>query len=37
VRGGTRIPVDYRDDTPEWTRNFIAGMQRNAKDRAPLW
>jgi 3-hydroxy-5-methyl-1-naphthoate 3-O-methyltransferase len=21
---------------PEWTRNFIAGMQRNAKDRAPL-
>ena len=22
--------------TPEWTRNFIAGMQRNAKDRAPL-
>ena len=22
--------------TSEWTRNFIAGMQRNAKDRAPL-
>ena len=21
---------------PEWTRNFIAAMQRNAKDRAPL-
>ncbi|MGA7359129.1 MAG: methyltransferase [Candidatus Sulfotelmatobacter sp.] len=35
VRTGTRIPVDY-DDTPEWTRNFIAGMQRNAKARAPL-
>ncbi len=35
VRSGTHIPID-RDDTPEWTRNFIAGMQRNAKDRAPL-
>jgi (2Fe-2S) ferredoxin/ubiquinone/menaquinone biosynthesis C-methylase UbiE len=34
VRGGTRVPID-RNDTPEWTRNFIAGMQRNAKDRAP--
>ena len=32
---GTCIPID-RDDTPEWTRNFIVGMQRNAKDRAPL-
>jgi len=35
VRRGTRIPID-RDNTPEWTDNFIAGMQRNAKDRAPL-
>ena len=35
VRSGTRIPID-RDDNPEWTHNFIAGMQRNAKDRAPL-
>jgi (2Fe-2S) ferredoxin/SAM-dependent methyltransferase len=35
VRSGTRVPID-RDDTPEWTRNFIAGMQRHAKDRAPL-
>jgi len=32
---GTRIPID-RDNTPEWTQHFIAGMQRNAKDRAPL-
>jgi len=35
VGSGTRIPIG-RDDTPEWTHNFIAGMQRNAKDRAPL-
>ena len=35
VRRGTRIPID-RDQTPEWTRSFIAGMQRNARDRAPL-
>jgi len=35
VRTGTRIPIND-DDTPEWTRNFIAGMQRSAKDRAPL-
>jgi len=35
VRTGTRIPIS-RDDSPEWTSNFIAGMQRNAKDRAPL-
>jgi (2Fe-2S) ferredoxin/predicted O-methyltransferase YrrM len=35
VRRGTRIPID-RDGTPEWTRSFIAGMQRNAKERAPL-
>jgi ubiquinone/menaquinone biosynthesis C-methylase UbiE len=32
---GTRLPIS-RDDSPEWTCNFIAGMQRNAKDRAPL-
>ena len=40
VRSGTRIPADLRsdarDDTAGWTRNFIAGMQRHAKDRAPL-
>ena len=35
VRSGTRIPIG-RDDNPEWTRSFIAGMQRNSKDRAPL-
>jgi (2Fe-2S) ferredoxin/predicted O-methyltransferase YrrM len=34
VRSGTRIPIDH--DTTEWTHNFIAGMQRNAKDRALL-
>ena len=40
VRRGTRVPIGLRpndrDNTPEWTRNFIAGMQRNAKNRAPL-
>jgi predicted O-methyltransferase YrrM len=43
VRSGTRVAFDGnidrdndRNDTPAWTRNFIAGMQRNAKDRAPL-
>jgi len=35
VRRGTRIPID-RGGTPEWTRDFIAAMQRNAKDRASL-
>jgi (2Fe-2S) ferredoxin/SAM-dependent methyltransferase len=35
VRSGTRVPIS-RGDNPEWTRNFIAGMQRNAGDRAPL-
>jgi len=35
VRSGTRVATS-RDDNPEWTRNFIAGMQRHAKDRAPL-
>ena len=35
VRSGTRVPTS-RDDNSEWTHNFIAGMQRHAKDRAPL-
>ena len=35
VRQGTRVPIGG-DRNPEWTNNFIAGMQRNAKDRAPL-
>jgi (2Fe-2S) ferredoxin/predicted O-methyltransferase YrrM len=35
VRRGTRIPI-AGSGTPEWTANFIAGMQRNAKDRALL-
>jgi (2Fe-2S) ferredoxin/predicted O-methyltransferase YrrM len=35
VRRGTPIPI-ADTSTPEWTANFIAGMQRNAKDRAPL-
>jgi (2Fe-2S) ferredoxin/predicted O-methyltransferase YrrM len=35
VRHGTRIPISG-DRNPEWTNNFIAGMQRNSKDRAPL-
>jgi (2Fe-2S) ferredoxin/predicted O-methyltransferase YrrM len=35
VQSGTRVPRS-RGDNPEWTRNFIAGMQRNAGDRAPL-
>jgi len=34
VRRGTRVPIE-RGGTPEWTRDFIAAMQRNAKDRAP--
>jgi (2Fe-2S) ferredoxin/predicted O-methyltransferase YrrM len=33
VRSGARIPIA---GAPEWTANFIAGMQNNAKDRAPL-
>ena len=39
VRIGTRVPTyrnDGRDTTADWTHNFIAGMQRNAKERAPL-
>jgi predicted O-methyltransferase YrrM len=35
VQRGTRIPING-DSNPEWTPNFIAGMQRNAKGRAPL-
>jgi (2Fe-2S) ferredoxin/predicted O-methyltransferase YrrM len=35
VRCGAPIPIDGAG-THEWTVNFIAGMQRNAKDRAPL-
>ncbi|MGA9061108.1 MAG: methyltransferase [Terracidiphilus sp.] len=35
VRHGAAIPMD-RANRPEWTRNFIAGMQRNARTRAPL-
>jgi SAM-dependent methyltransferase len=35
VRAGARVPID-RGNTPEWTVNFIAGMQRNSRDRAPL-
>jgi (2Fe-2S) ferredoxin/predicted O-methyltransferase YrrM len=35
VRRGTRIPTD-RDNTSQRTHNFIAGMQRNARDRAPV-
>ncbi len=44
VRYGTRIPTSPWDDdsrkhardSSEWTLNFIAGMDRNAKARAPL-
>jgi (2Fe-2S) ferredoxin/predicted O-methyltransferase YrrM len=35
VRQGTHIPI-MGDTSPEWTSNFISGMQRNARDRAPL-
>jgi len=35
VRRGTCVPIDHAN-TPEWTRNFIAGMHRNARERAPL-
>jgi 3-hydroxy-5-methyl-1-naphthoate 3-O-methyltransferase len=34
VRRGRRISIDA-DNSREWTRHFIASMQRNAKDRAP--
>ena len=34
VLRGERVPRD-RARAPEQTKNFIAGMQRNAKDRAP--
>jgi 3-hydroxy-5-methyl-1-naphthoate 3-O-methyltransferase len=48
VQSGTRVPMDgvadhkadhkkdNRDDAAAWTRNFIAAMQRIAKDRAAL-
>ena len=35
VRRGMRVPIE-RGANGDWTHNFIAGMQRNAKDRAPL-
>lgn len=35
VRSGTCLPID-RAGTPDWTRNFIAGMHCNAADRAAL-
>ena len=35
VRCGTRIPID-RSKTPEWTRDFIAAMDLNARDSAAL-
>jgi len=31
---GSKSPID-RENAPDWTRSFIAAMQRNAKDRAP--
>ena len=34
VRRGTSIPVEHAS-SPGWTKNFIAAMQRNAKERAP--
>ena len=34
VRRGGSMPID-RARTPEWTKDFIAGMQHHAKDRAP--
>jgi 3-hydroxy-5-methyl-1-naphthoate 3-O-methyltransferase len=34
VHKGTRIAIDREQS--DWTRNFISGMQRNAKHRAPL-
>jgi len=34
VRRGTRVSLERGNR--DWTPNFIAGMQRNAKDRAPL-
>ena len=35
VRCGARIPV-HGASSADWTSNFVAGMQRNARDRAPL-
>lgn len=34
VRRGTSIPVEHAS-SPGWTKDFIAAMQRNAKERAP--
>lgn len=34
VRQGTSVAFDH--DRSDWTRNFISGMQRNARHRAPL-
>jgi len=34
VRRGTCVAIEH--DTRDWTQHFIAGMQRNAKHRAPL-
>ncbi len=34
VRTGTCVPV-AQDPTPDWTRDFIAAMEHNAKARAP--
>lgn len=35
VRKGTPVPI-AQDHKSDWNANFIHGMQRNAKDRAPL-
>jgi len=35
ILSGSRIPID-RANTQDWTRNFIAAMDFNAKARAPL-
>ena len=35
VRSGTCVPGN-REETPEWTRNFIVAMDGIAKERAPL-
>jgi hypothetical protein len=35
VRGGKPIHV-RAEENPDWTRNFISAMDRNARDRAPL-
>jgi (2Fe-2S) ferredoxin/predicted O-methyltransferase YrrM len=35
VRRGTHVSLD-QDDSPDWTKDFIAAMQRIARERAPL-